>query len=153
MTLDQLKLLVEEAAKEVAARNERPYPVTVVLPLEGSTKVMSLDAFPDDDAERKAAMSVLAARHMVPNNAACFGLIAEATGSDGEDLLLVVYGARRRGGLLTAAVIGPDGLSDFVDPEPLEATALPFVQPLQHAADMAEAPDDPAAGGLPILNQ
>lgn len=153
MTLDQLRLLVQEAAAEIANRHDRPLPVTVVLPLEGSTKVLSLDAFPDDDADRKEALSVLAANHMVPANAACFGLLAEATGPDGEDLYLAVYGARRRGALLTAATIGDEGLSEFLDPEPLDPTALPFVQPLQHAADMAEAPDDPASGGLPILNQ
>ena len=102
--------------------------------------------------ERKDALSVFAAQHMVPANAACFGLLAEATGPDGEDLMVVVYGARRRGSHVIAAMFDEDGvLTEFTPSEPLEKTAMPFVQPLQHAADMAEAPDDPAAGGLPII--
>ena len=150
MTIDPLRILVEQAATELAERATRPYPPTVVLPLEGSTKVISLDGFPDDDAERADALSVLAARQMVPANAACFGFIAEAESADG-DVLLVVYGARQRGAMLTAAMLGEEGLaSAFVDAEPLEPTALPFVQPLQHAADTA-SPSEPPSGGLPII--
>ena len=152
MTIDQLRVLMEEAAANVADRHDRPLPVTVVLPLEGSTRVTALQGFPDEDAERKEALSVFAAQHMVPANAACFGLLAEATGPAGEDLLVVVYGARRRGSHVIAAMFDEDGLlTEFTPSEPLEQTAMPFVQPLQHAADMAEAPDDPAAGGLPII--
>ncbi|AXV07678.1 hypothetical protein DVS28_a2999 [Euzebya pacifica] len=152
MNIDQLRVLMEEAAANVTERHERPLPVTVVLPLEGATRVTALDGFPDDDTERKDALSVFAAQHMVPANAACFGLLAEATGPDGEDLMVVVYGARRRGSHVIAAMFDEDGaLTEFTPSEPLEKTAMPFVQPLQHAADMAEAPDDPAAGGLPII--
>ncbi len=150
MTIDQLRILVEQAATELVQRTERPHPVTVVLPLEGSTKVISLDGFPDDDVERADALSVLAARQMVPVNAACFGFIAEADSADG-DVLLLVYGARQRGALVTAALIGPDGLSAFADPEPLEPTALPFIRPLQHAADTA-SPGEASGGGLPIIS-
>lgn len=152
MTIDQLRLLIEEAAREVLVRHGRPAPVTVVLPLEGSTKVLSLEAFPDEDADRKAALSVLAAKQMVPANAACFGFLAEAEDPDGQELLLAIYGARRRGAFVMAATVAEDGsLSEFTEAEPLEPTALPFIQPLQHAADMSEAPDDPSAGGLPII--
>lgn len=152
MNIDQLRVLMEEAAANVTERHDRPLPVTVVLPLEGATRVTALDGFPDDDTERKDALSVFAAQHMVPANAACFGLLAEATGPDGEDLLVVVYGARRRGSHVIAAMFDEDGvLTEFTPSEPLENAAMPFVQPLQHAADMAEAPDDPAAGGLPII--
>ena len=80
MTVDQLMLLMEEAAKNLVERTDRPHPVTLVLPLEGSTKVTSLEGFPDDEDARKDAMSVFAATQMVPNNAACFGVLAEATG-------------------------------------------------------------------------
>lgn len=149
MTIDQLRLLMEEAAKGLVSRTERPHPVTVVIPLEGSTRVISLEGFPDDDVERKEALSILAARQMVPDNASCFGLLAEATGPHGEDLMVVTYGARQRGGFVVAAFIDDEGLGDFTQPESLEPTAMPFLQPLQHAADTAE----PASGdgGLPII--
>jgi hypothetical protein len=149
VTLDQLHLLIEEAARNLVERTDRPHPVTVVLPLEGSTKVITLEGFPDQDDARHEALSVLAARQMVPANAACFGFLAEATGPDGEDLLLAVYGARQRGGYVTAAVIADGQLSDFTPAEPLEPTAMPFLQPLQHAVDTAAPPDQ--TGGLPII--
>lgn len=154
MTIDQLRVLVEEAARSLAERHGRPLPTTVVVPLEGATRVTSLDGFPESDAERQDVLSVFAARHMVPENAPCFGFIAEATGPGGEDLVVVVYGARRRGAELMAATVAEDGeLSAFTAAEPLEPTAMPFLQPLQHAADMAEPPADPSgAGGLPIIS-
>ena len=154
MTLDQLHLLIEEAARGVVERTDRPHPVTVVLPLEGATKVITLDGFPDDDTARHDALSVLAARQMVPANAACFGFLAEATGPQGEDLLVAVYGARQRGGYVTAAVLDESGLGEFAPAEPLEPTAMPFLQPLQHAVDTASPPPSagPASeGGLPII--
>lgn len=150
MTVDQLLLVVQEAARNLIQRTTRPYPVALVVPLPGSTKVTSLDGFPDDDDERTDVMSVFAARHLIPDNAACFGMVAEATGADGQDVLVVVYGARRRGSFVTAAMIEQDGLGEFAEPEPLEPTAMPFIQPLQHAVDMAEPASDPG-GGLPII--
>lgn len=176
MTLDQLLLVVQEAALNLTERAARPYPVTVVVPLPGSTRVMSLEGFPDGDDERTDVLSVFAATHLVPDNAACFGVLAEATGSDGQDLLVAVYGARRRGSFVTAAIISADALGqsgrgegalgegalgefalgefalgEFAEPEPLEPTAMPFIQPLQHAVDMAEPPSDTSQGGLPII--
>lgn len=151
MTIDQLRALIEEAARDLVDRTDRPHPVTVVVPLAGSTKVLSLEGFPDDDGARKDALSVLAAQHIVPANGPCFGFLAEATGPEGEDLLLVVYGARQRGSHLTAAVLDAAGLGEFAPSEGLEPTAMPFLQPLQHAVDLATA-EDPAAGtGLPII--
>lgn len=150
MTLDQLKLLIEQAAAELAERHDRPLPVTVVVPLEGATRVVSLDAFPDGDTERKEVLSVFAARHMVPENAPCYGFLAEATGPEGQDLLVAVYGARRRGSYVMAASL-EEGLSDFTEAEPLEPTAMPYLQPLQHAADTATPPDEGGPGGLPII--
>ena len=159
MTVDQLRILVEQAAGEVVDRHGRPVPVTVVVPLEGSTKVLSLEAFPDDDADRKEALSVLAARQLAPANASCFGFLAEASApqgavSGGADLLVVVYGARRRGAWVMAAVLTADSdLGEFGEPEVLEPTAMPFLQPLQHAVDLAEPPSQPGQGegGLPII--
>ncbi|CAN5318734.1 hypothetical protein BH23ACT9_BH23ACT9_06040 [soil metagenome] len=155
MTIDQLRALMEEAARDLVDRTERPHPTTVVVPLPGSTRVLALEGFPDEDAARKQALSVVAAEHMVPDNAACFGFLAEATGPGGEDLLLVVYGARQRGSHLTAALMTDGGLGDFVPAEPLEATAMPFLQPLQHAADLAPPAEGagPDVPGLPIIGQ
>lgn len=151
MTLDQLLLVVEEAALHLVRHGTRPYPFTVVVPLEGSTKVMSIAGFPDDDAERSEALSVFAARHLVPANAACFGALAEAIGPRGEDLLMAAYGARRRGSFVTAATLGQGGLGEFATPEPLDPAAMPFLRPLQHAVDLAEQPSTPPGGGLPIV--
>ncbi len=152
MTVDQLRALIEAAAADLVERTDRPHPVTVVLPLEGATKVISLDGFPDDDEARHDALSVLAAREMVPANASCFGFISEATGPGGEDLLVAVYGARQRGGHVTAALVDDDGLGDFLPAEPLEPTAMPFLRPLQHAADTATPPSEGGTGGLPITS-
>jgi hypothetical protein len=152
MTIDQLRGLMEEAAKDLVARTERPHPVTVVIPLADATKVLALEGFPDEDVDRKHALSVIAAEHMVPANAPCYGFMAEADGPEGEDLLVIVYGARQRGSQVTAALLTEEGLSDFAAPEELEATAMPFLQPLQHAADLAEAPEDGGGvAGLPII--
>jgi hypothetical protein len=137
VTLDELRILVEEAASALVERTDRPHPVTVVVPLPSATKVISLDGFPDDDADRHLALSALAAREMVPAGAPCFGFLAEATGAEGEDLLVIVYGARQRGALVTAAVLDEEGLGPFAPAEPLEPTAMPFIQPLQHAVDTA----------------
>lgn len=153
MTIDQLRALIQEAARDLVDRTERPHPVTVVVPLEGATRMVSIDGFPDDDAARHAVLSAFAADHMVPHNAPCFGLLAEATGPGGEDLLVVVYGARQRGSHLTAAVIEEGALGEFTPAEPLDPGAMPFVQPLQHAADLAtaDAGPPPGATGLPII--
>jgi hypothetical protein len=152
MTIDQLRALVEEAARDLVARTDRPHPVTVVLPLPEATRMVSLDVFPDDDAARHAVLSAFAADHMVPHNAPCFGLLAEATSAAGDDLLVAVYGARQRGSHVTAAVIDEEaGLGEFAPAEPLDPGAMPFVQPLQHAADLASAEDTDPPGSLPII--
>lgn len=141
MTLEELRALCEAAARDLASRPARPLPVAVVLPHPGSTRVIVLDGFPDDDAARHHALSVFAATEMVPHGSPCFGFLAEAT-LGGEDVLLLAYGARRKGAFVTAAHLGPDALGDFAAPELLDAAAMPFLQPLRHAADTA-----PAAGG------
>lgn len=140
MTLDELASLCREAAHDLAAREPRPYPATVLLPLEGATRVVALASFPDDDAARHQALAVFAADEVVPGGAACFGFMAEAvlgTAADATDVLLVAYGARRRGTRLTAAPIQDGGLGAFLADEELDPAALPFLQPLQHAVDLA----------------
>lgn len=161
MTLEELALICQEAARELVARGERPVPAAVVLPLPDATKVLVLDGFPDDDRDRHAAMSRLAAEEMVPRSAPCFGFVAEATLEDGDgdgeasgpgggvDVVVVAFGARGRGTHATAAPLDADGVGSWTPAEPLDPTALPFLAPLQHAADLAAADARPARPPLP----
>ena len=141
MTLEELALVCQEAAAQLVARGARPIPPTVVLPLPSATKVVVLEGFPDDDAERHAALSAFAADEMVPHGAPCFGFVAEAALGEGDaavDVVLLAYGARRRPTRLTAAALADGELGPWSTAEDLDPTALPFVRPLQHAADLAE---------------
>lgn len=154
MNLEQLAAVCQEAARDLVARSPRPVPATVVLPLPGVTRVTTLPDFPDDDPGRFGLLARFATDVMRPANAPCYGFIAEATlaapkrvppgvsqgapmSGEPQDVLVCAYGARRRGAHVTAAPLEPGGLGEFARPEPLEATALPFLQPLQHAADAA----------------
>lgn len=139
MTLDELRALCEEAARDLVARTGRPHPPTAVLPLPDATKVTTLEGFPEDDVTRHDALSRFAADEMVPRQAPCFGFLAEAVVDD-VDVLLVAYGARGHGTHLMAAPLTEGGgLGEFTAPEPLDPAALPFLRPLQHAADTATA--------------
>lgn len=145
MTIDELRTLCQEAARDLTDRHDRPIPTAVVLPLPGRTQVTTLEGFPDDDPERFQALSHFAADRMIPAGAPCYGFIAEAelgSGDETVDVLMIVFGARQRGAWVTAAVIEDAALGPFSDAEPLDATALPFLQPLQHAADLARSDDD-----------
>ncbi|MGH8903557.1 MAG: hypothetical protein ACRDYA_18275 [Egibacteraceae bacterium] len=138
MNLEQLATVCQEAARDLVARSPRPVPVTVVLPLPGVTRVTTLPDFPDDDPGRFDVLTRFAIDVMRPANASCYGFLAEATlAAEPGDVLVCAYGAHHHGVYLTAAPLEPGGLGEFVRPEPLEATALPFLQPLQHAADAA----------------
>lgn len=144
MTIDQLREVCQEAARNLAARGD--VPVSVVLPLPDATKVITLDAFPEHDDERRAVLSVFAADEVVPRGAPCFGFVAEArVGTD--DVVVVAYGARRRVGQVTAAVRTSEGLGDFGPAEEIAPGALSFLQPLQHAVDTAPVDD----GGPDLL--
>lgn len=162
MTLEELAVVCQEAARALAARGERPVPATVVLPLPQATRVVVLDGFPDDDAARHAALSRFAADEMVPRGAPCFGFVAEAAlatdpgagrGGAQVDVLVVAYGARRRATHVVAAVLDDGGLGAWSPPEELDPAAMPFVRPLQHAADLAEPPPAKTHGTptLPLL--
>jgi len=141
VNLEQLAALCRQAATDLAGRTaQRPVPATVVLPLPEATAVTTLEDFPDDDEGRFELLARFAADRMVPVNAPCFGFIAEATLDDDGipvDVVVCVWGARRRGAQLTAAPITAEGVGEFVPPEPLDPTAMPFLAPLQHAADTA----------------
>jgi hypothetical protein len=145
VTIDELRTLCQEAARDLAARQERPVPAAVVLPLPHSTQVTTLPDFPADDQERFQVLSHFAADRMVPAGAPCYGFIAEAelaSGDEPVDVVMVVFGARHRGAWVTAAALDDDELGPFGEVEQLDPTALPFLQPLQHAADLAESGGD-----------
>lgn len=145
MTVDELKVLCQEAARDLVGRHERPLPAAVVLPLRAQTQVATLPDFPDDDQERHRVLSHFAADRMVPSGAPCYGFVAEAelaAGDDTVDVVMVVFGARQRGAWVTAAPVDGERLGPFSDAEQLDAAALPFLRPLQHAADLAQPGDD-----------
>ena len=165
MRIEELELVCQEAARHLVAREDGPLPATVVLPLAEATRVVSLPDFPDDDPSRFDLLVAFARDTVRPDNASCFGFVAEAMAeAEGQavDVVMVVFGARRRGARVTAAALLPAGdgrgrtLGDFTPAEDLEPTAMPFLSPLQHAVDEAEpdAGGGPAgAGGLPIFGQ
>jgi hypothetical protein len=151
MTLDELRQLCQEAARDLVARHDPPLPAAVVLPLPSQTHVTTLDGFPDDDEQRFTALSHFAADRMVPASAPCFGFVAEAelAADDGPvDVVVVAYGARQRGTWVTAAPLDAGRVGEFSASEQLDPAALPFLRPLQHAADLASTPGE---GGEDVL--
>jgi hypothetical protein len=142
--IEELDAVCREAARNLSTRQERPLPAAVVLPLPEATRVTTLPDFPDDDGERFDLLSAFARDVMRPANAPAYGFLAEATAADDKgnpiDVLIAVYGARSRPAHITAAPLTADGLGDFTPAEEVMPTAFPFLAPLQHAADAAEAP-------------
>ena len=150
MRIEELELVCQEAARNLAQREERPIPATVVLPLPEATKVTSLPDWPDDDAERLELLERFVADVARPANAPCYGFVAEGlVDVEGEpvDVVVVTYGARGQHPRVTAAPLAADGVGAFTDAEPLDPVAFPFLAPLQHAVNAATPPD--AFGGLP----
>lgn len=144
MTLDELRQLCQEAARDLAARRDRPLPVAVVVPSPSRTRVTTFDDFPSDDEGRALVLSHFAADHMVPAGAPCFGFVAEAdlrADDGGVDVVMVAYGARQRGTWVCAAPLEDGRVGAFSSSEQVDDTALPFLRPLQHAADLA-TPDE-----------
>ena len=117
----------------------------MVLPGRESTRVTTLPDFPDDDQDRHLVLSHFAADRMVGNAAPCYGFVAEAAlgaGDDTVDVVMIVFGARQRGAWVAAAPLAAGELGEFSEVEQLDPAAMPFLQPLQHAADLAEGGDD-----------
>ena len=141
MTMDELELVCQEAARSLAARSDRPVPATVVVPLAAATKVTSLPEWPDDDPGRFDLLEAFARDVLRPADAPCYGFVAEALAVDDDgspvDVLVVAFGARGHATRLTAAPVLGDGLGPFAPSEELLPTALPFLSPLQHAVDAA----------------
>ena len=150
MRIEELELVCLEAARNLAARDERPIPATVVLPLPQATRVTSLADWPDDDAQRLALLERFVEDVARPANAPCYGFVAEGVvdvEGDAVDVVVVTYGARGQHPRVTVAPLIGKAVGDFAEAEPLDPVAFPFLAPLQHAVNAATPPD--AFGGLP----
>jgi hypothetical protein len=141
--MEELELVCVEAARSLLARDGRPVAPAVVLPLPAATKVTTFPDFPDTDDGRFDLLSRFAAEVMVPAGAPAWGFVAEASAAGGEhestDVLVVAYGARLHPARITAAPVVGSEVGEFTGSEGLDPTAMPFLSPLQHAADRAAA--------------
>lgn len=155
MRIEELDAVCRQAAHDLLARESRPLPPSVVLPLPAATRVTTFPDFPGDDPARFDLLARFAAEVVRPANAPAYGFVAEgqAGGETPVDVAVVVYGARGHRPSITAAPFEGDVLGDFSAPEELDPAAFPFLSPLQHAVEDAAAPD--ALGGegsrLPII--
>lgn len=144
MTIDELRTLCQQAARDLADRHVGRVPAAVVLPGREATQIATLADFPDDDHDRHLVLSHFAADRMVPHGVPCYGFVAEAelaVSDEPVDVVMVVFGARQRGAWVTAAPVEAHALGEFSEIEQLDPAAMPFLQPLQHAADLAEGND------------
>lgn len=140
MTLEELEQLCRDAARDVLAQEEaRPLPAVVVLPQPGATQLIRLPDFPADDEARFDLLAGLAAERMRPVSAPCYGFVAEATADDGQEVMLIAFGARGHRPRVSAAPLQAGELGRFVENEELDPAALPFLAPLQRAVDGAQA--------------
>lgn len=139
MTIEELEALCREAARDLLGREVRPLPAAVVVPLAHATRVLTLPGFPADDVERYDVLHRLADEVMRPSNAPAYGFVAEATLSaeDGSDVVVVAFGARGQRPRVTAAPVEEGVLGEWFPAEDLDPTAMPFLQPLQDAANAA----------------
>lgn len=145
MRIDELEAVCREAARNVVERAGRPLPATVVLPLPDRTRVTTLDDWPDEDDARTALLERFAAEVMRPAGAPCYGFVAEGVAAtDAEhpvDVVVVAFGARAHHPRIMAAPLADDGVGEFTPAESLVPVAMPFLAPLQRAADHATPPD------------
>lgn len=138
MRVEELRYLCEEAARDLAGRRERPLPAAVVLPGMPASEVVELPDFPTDDAARAEVLATFARDRIVDAGRPAYGFLAEATTADGDEVVVVVFGAHSQPPRITAARIGDDGaLGEFAADEPLDPRALRFLHPLQHAVESA----------------
>ena len=173
MQFEELRFITQQAAVDVVTKHARPLPPTVVLPGPARTLLLTLPALPEADELRHAVFAELAAEHLTGGGVPCWGFVAEADIA-GHDGMIAAYGARRHAPHVSAALFEDDGgLAEFVAAEELDATALPFLHPLQHAVDAlpgaqdvfdrydpkragptpgpGEGPGQPGAPGLPMF--
>jgi hypothetical protein len=148
MREEELAYVCQEAARELAAREPRPLPPTLILPDPRATRLIRIPDFPADDERRALVLDQLAREEILDASRPAWGFVAEADLADGTDAVVAVYGAHGLPPSITAAPVATDGtLGDFSDPEPLDPEALPFLHPLQHAAEEVHEPPD--APGVP----
>ncbi|MDP9022784.1 MAG: hypothetical protein M3N57_08840 [Actinomycetota bacterium] len=147
MRIDELRWVCEEAARDLVSRADRPLPAAVVLPGPSATRVVRLPDLPDSDADRTAALRAVARDEVLATSTPAYGFVAEAELADGTDVVVVIYGAHGARPEVTAAPFEDAGLGDFVDAEPLDPHALPFLRPLQEAVEQVREP--PAPPGIP----
>lgn len=145
MTLEELEALCRQAAQDLLTREGRPVPAAVVAPSSDATQVVTLPDFPGDDAQRREVLAALAERELAPRNAPCFGFLAEALVDQGGvdvEAVVLVYGARGQHPYVAAAPFeADDRLAAFSAAEPLDHSAMPFLEPLQRTVDQASPPD------------
>lgn len=146
MRIEELEVVCQEAARTIVESGGRPLRASVVLPLPTATRVLTLEDWPDDDPDRFDLLSAFARDVMRPAQAPCYGFVAEAVAGDADgqplDVVLVAFGARRHPPRVMAAPLTDEGAGPFAPSEELFPTALPFLSPLQHAADAAETSPD-----------
>lgn len=143
MRMDELESVCRQAAADMVERERAAgvLPAAVVLPLPAATRVVRLPELPEEAGARFALLSRFAEDEMRPANASCYGFVAEALTREGDDVVVVVYGARGHHPRITAAPVDGGGLGTWAPAEDLAPSAMPFLAPLQHAADAAEPPD------------
>jgi hypothetical protein len=156
---EELRYVCQQAALDLVRTKGRPLPPTVVLPGPERTALVTLPDLPAADEDRHTVLAQLAHDRITTDQVPCWGFVAEAD-AGGEDVVVVVYGARRHAPHLTASRFADDGdLEEFVPDQELDPTALPFLHPLQHAVDALPAAEDVLGrvdpkrgpGGLPIV--
>lgn len=159
MEIQELRYVCQEAALDLVRNEERPLPVTIVLPGPDRTRLVRLPDFPAEDQARHTFLAQFAEDEVTANQIPCWGFVAEAEIGD-VDGVVVAYGARRHPPEITAAAYDDHGfLIEFEPAEELDPTALPFLHPLQHAVDSLPALEQPPSpegegangDGLPIF--
>jgi hypothetical protein len=136
--LEELDAVCREAARGLLEREGRPLPPALVLPLPQATRVHALPDLPGDEASRREYLARAADDLLRPANASCFGFVAEGEAGD-QDVLVLVWSARGHEPRVTAAVLVGTELGEWLEPEPLDHAAFPFLAPLQRAVDAATA--------------
>lgn len=142
MNLDELEAVCREAVRGLLQREDRPLPAAVVLPLPDATKVTTFPEFPDDNDGRAQLLTRFVADVMGPANAPCYGFLAEGLTDSGDEVVVLAYGARRHHPRVTAAPLEGAAVGEFAVAEELDPVAMPFLAPLQQAAEAAAPPPE-----------
>jgi hypothetical protein len=156
---EELRYVCQQAALDLVRTQGRPLPPTVVLPGPERTALVTLPDLPATTRTGTPSSHSWRTTASPPTRSRAGGSSRRRTPA-GEDVVVVVYGARRHAPRLTASRFAEDGdLEEFVPDQELDPTALPFLHPLQHAVDALPAVEDVfgrvdpkrGGGGLPIV--